>query len=120
MYGLDARIDLSFLRGRELQQVAVGLYQVQFHFDEDLAICIEGEFRYSDGDREVLWRQEPNSSSAAASTVALLGAAIRGFTASQDGTLRLEFSNGHRLTIFDSSKDYESYSITRPGLYLCV
>jgi hypothetical protein len=30
------------------------------------------------------------------------------------------FSNGHRLSILDSSKEYESYDITRPGQTIVV
>jgi len=29
--------------------------------------------------------------------------------------MALTFSNGQRVTILDSSKDYESYDIMRPG-----
>jgi len=36
MYGLKKDIDLSFLTGRELIQLAIGVYQVQFGFDEDV------------------------------------------------------------------------------------
>jgi hypothetical protein len=49
MFGLKKDIDLSFLNGREVEQVSVGLYQVQFGFDEDVRISVEGEFRYFDG-----------------------------------------------------------------------
>ena len=38
MYGLRKEIDLSFLTERELIQVAIGSFQVQFHFDEDVAV----------------------------------------------------------------------------------
>jgi hypothetical protein len=47
MYRLKKEIDLSFLTGRELVQVAIGSFQVQFHFDEDVAVSVEAEFRYS-------------------------------------------------------------------------
>jgi hypothetical protein len=40
------------LTGRELIQVAVGTFQVQFHFDEDVAVSVEAEFRYFDGQQE--------------------------------------------------------------------
>ncbi len=37
-----------------------------------------------------------------------------------DPGLVLMFSNGHRLTILDSYKEYESYDITRPGQTIIV
>ena len=56
----------------------------------------------------------------AAKVVALLGATIESFEAHEDGTLTFVFSSGHRLTIPDSSKEYESYDITRPGQTIVV
>lgn len=120
MYGLKKEIDLSFLTGRELIQLAIGVYQVQFGFDEDVRISIESEFRYFDGQVESIWRPKPGSSSIAARAVALLGATIESFRSNIDGTLTLAFSNQHRLTILDSSKEYESYDITRPGQTIIV
>ena len=120
MYGLKKEIDLSFLAGRELIQLAIGVYQVQFGFDEDVRISVESEFRYFDGQAELIWRPEPGSSSIAARAVALLGLQIESFGSNIDGTLTLAFSNQHRLTILDSSKAYESYDITRPGQTIIV
>ena len=120
MYGLKKEIDLSFLAGRELIQLAIGVYQVQFGFDEDVRISVESEFRYFDGQAEWIWRPEPGSSSIAARAVALLGQQIESFGSNIDGTLTLAFSNQHRLTILDSSKAYESYDITRPGQTIIV
>jgi hypothetical protein len=42
-------------------------------------------------------------------------AQIECFGSNIDGTLTLAFSNQHRPTILDSSKEYESYDITRPA-----
>lgn len=120
MYGLKKEIDLSFLTGRELIQVAIGSFQVQFHFDEDVSVYVEAEFRYFDGQQEWIWKQEPSSHHVAARTVAMLGASITSFERSEDGTLALTFSNGHRLTILDSLREYESYQITRPGHNIIV
>jgi Family of unknown function (DUF6188) len=120
MYGLKKGIDLSFLKDRELIQAATGLYHIQFAFDEEVQIGVEGDFHYFDGTAEFSWKPEPAYSHVAARTVALLGATIRALEAQEDGTLRLSFSNGHRLIIVDSSEQYEFYSITRPGFNLYV
>ncbi len=120
MYGLNPSIDLSFLNGREVIQVAIGLFQVQFAFDEDVRISVEGVFSYFDGATELSWKPDPICAEIASRTTALLGATIKTFEAHEDGTLKLIFSNGQSLTIPDSSKEYESYSITRPGFNLFV
>lgn len=120
MYGLKKEIDLSFLNGRELIQIAIGLYHISFRFDNDVAISVEGEFSYFDGQAEWIWKPEPAAVQIASRTVSLLGARIESFEGHEDGTLRLNFSNRQRLTILDSSKEYESYDITRPGHTIVV
>ena len=45
---------------------------------------------------------------------------ITNFESNEDSTLALTFSNSHRLTMLDSSKEYESYDITRPGQTIIV
>ena len=120
MYGLKTDIDLSFLNGRELIQLCTGLYQTIFKFDEEVAISVEVEFRYFNGHDESIWRPEPGSSALAARTASLLGTTIENFESDESGSLILTFSNGQRLTILDSSKEYQSYDITRPGETIVV
>lgn len=120
MYGLTKDVDLSFLNGREVIQVAIGVYQIIFAFDEDVRISIYFQFSYFDGRSESTWQPEPGFAQIAARTVALLGATVQTFEGQEDGTLTLMFSNGHRLTIPDSSKEYESYDITLPGRTIVV
>jgi hypothetical protein len=120
MYGLSKDIELSFLIRREVIQVAIGIYQIIFGFDEDVKISVQAQFKYFDGKTESVWIPEPGSAQIAARTVALLGATIESFKSYENGTLALMFSNGHRLNILDSSKEYESYDITRPGQTIVV
>ena len=105
---------------RELIQVAIGAYQVQFGFDEDVSIYVESQFNYFDGQEEFIWKPEPGATQIAARTVSLLSATIQNFDRQENGTLILTFSNGGRLTILDSSREYESYQITRPGQTIVV
>jgi len=120
MYGLKKDIDLSFLSARELIQVAIGVYQIQFGFDKDVIIYVESQFNYFDGHEEWIWKPEPGAAQIAARTVFLLSATIQSFEGQENGTLILMFSNGGRLTIPDSSREYESYQITRPGQTIIV
>ena len=120
MYGLKKEINLSFFVGCELSQIAIGLFQVQFHFDDSVSLSVEAEFRYFDGQQEWNWIQEPSSPDVAARTVALLGARVTHFHSELNGTLSLTFSNGHRLTVLDSSKEYESYGINHHGEIIIV
>ena len=120
MYGLKRDIDLSFLNGRDVVQVAIGVYEIIFGFDEDVRITAYSQFSYFAGQEEWIWKPEPGAAQIASRTVSLLGAKIQSFEGQENGTLTLVFSNGHRLTIPDSSKEYESYQITRPGVTIVV
>jgi Family of unknown function (DUF6188) len=118
MYGLDTSIDLSFLKGREMIQIAIGIHQVIFAFDQETRISIESEFRLVCRGGGFEWK--PGMPEAAAPSVRLLGAAIERVDGQKDGTLVLGFSTGDSLTVLDNSKEYESYTITRRGETIVV
>src|SRR5438445_5936582 len=118
MYVLKRDANLSFLIGREVIQVAIGVHHVIFHFEEDISISVGGEFEYSDDQGTVVWK--PGASRAAANTVVLLGAKIESLASFENGTIVIHFSNGARLVIPDPSAEYESYQITRPGETIVV
>jgi hypothetical protein len=118
MYGLDPEIDISFLIAREMIQVAIGLHQIIFAFDENVTLSVEGKFEYRSSSGSSVWT--PGASSAAASTVALLGKKITDVHRHDRSLLELLFSSGDRLLVFDVSKEYESYQITRPGETIVV
>lgn len=118
MYGLKKDIDLTFLIRREIIQVAIGMYQVLFNFDEDTSIAVEGRFEYTTNASTVEWR--PGNPLAACSAVKLLSARIEAVEPLQNGTLRLTFSNGDCLAIYDVSAEYESYQISRMGETIVV
>jgi len=118
MHGLKGNINLSFLRDREVIQVAIGINQVIFAFDDDVTLSVEGEFEYTAGLGSEQWR--PGAVHAAARTVGLLGSKVREVQGQTDGTLELDFSNGDRLVLRDVSKEYESYQIARRGETIVV
>ena len=118
MYALDPSVDLTFLKDRELIQVAIGLYQVIFAFDEEVTLSVEGKCEYCSSNGSVVWT--PGASAAAAGTVDMLGQKITGVHRKDGSTLELTFSGGDRLVVFDVGKEYESYQITRRGETIIV
>ena len=120
MYGLKRDLDLNFLKGLELTQILVSLFSVRFGFDKDVTINVTGEFRYFDGQAEWVWNPEPGKSDTASRTLDLLDRTVENLEWHEDGTLRLSFANGHRLTMLDNSREHESYEITWPGQKIIV
>lgn len=92
MYGLKKNIDLSFLIGQEVIQVAIGMFQVQFHLDEETTISVESEFEcVSKGNRS---RWNPNAPLTAAAALQLTGSTIQDVKGAEDGTLAVTSSAG--------------------------
>lgn len=56
MYGLSKDLDLNFLSGREIEQIAIGSHEIIFAFDEDVSITVYSEFRFFDGQDEYIGR----------------------------------------------------------------
>src|SRR5207302_10774915 len=104
MYGLSKDLDLNFLNGREVVQVAIGVYQIQFGFDDDVIIYVESEFNYFDGQEEWIWKPESGVAQIVARMVSLLSSTIRYFDRQENGMLILTCSIGELLTILVSGR----------------
>lgn len=114
MYGLDPDTDLSFIVGRELIQVAVGQYQVILRFTSEVSITIESDIQMDGGEAIA------DSRTAGAALLELIGAEVEGAAGVADGTLTITWRNARRLTIFDSWSEYESYTVSAPGVTIVV
>jgi hypothetical protein len=113
MFGIPEDLDLTFLHGRELVQVCLELYQVQFHFHPEGTVAVEGEWELLDVDGALLDRSKPPPRTEPFQLHLLLGQRV---AESQIGPrwIALRFVNGELLRVFDNSTKYESFSI-QPG-----
>lgn len=118
MYGLKPEIDFSFLRERELIQLAVGRYQVIFAFDKEIAISVEGSYEFHSETEKIVWT--PGETSAAAAALGLLGKSVTDVSAVEGGTLKITFLGGETLSVADSNRSHESYQVTGPGIMIVV
>jgi len=119
MYGLPPDIDLSFFVGRELNQVAVGAYNIQLNFDGPVLspgvqslLSLSVQSRVEHNAKEIVeeWEGDESMPLAAASLLGLIGLSVVSVQGDQDGTLTLEFSNGDVVRVFDT-EGYEAYQI---------
>src|SRR4051794_7011946 len=108
MYGLPPEIDLEFLKGKEICQIAIGPNDVQFNYG-DGGISVWAKFTYKPADSEaIVWNG--NDPRLATATVRLLLATIITVSWNVGGTLNLKFSNGDELEIYDPEPGSEAYS----------
>jgi primase-polymerase (primpol)-like protein len=113
MYGLPKDFDGSFLVGRTLNLVCFSQNQMSFHFDDDITITVESAFSYKTAQVVDVPVQESN-------LMELLGSAVSVARGEADGTLSLLFNNGQTLKVYDTTKQYESYTITYGGKVIIV
>jgi Family of unknown function (DUF6188) len=113
MYGLPKDFDGSRLVGRFLQQICYGLYQIQLHFDERLTIAIESTLLYRDSAMASDPKRIhiPDVPTLRSDLLQLLHHAITNASGDQEGTLAMEFDNGHVLQCLDDQPGYEAYEI---------
>jgi hypothetical protein len=128
MYGLKPDVDLSFFVGRELNQVAVGLANVQFNFDGPvlsagvqslLSLSVQSQVEHSSKGIVKEWDGGENMPLSAASLLGLIGSSVVAVQGDPDGTLTLEFSNGDVVRVFDT-EGYEAYQICNEGVSIYV
>ncbi len=110
MYGLNPDVDLSFFIGKELMQIAVGPYDVQFHFHESVSLSVQSHIEHISEGVEAEWDGDENNPLSAASLLGLVGKSVVSAHGDPDGTLILKFSNDDVVTVFDN-EDYEAYQI---------
>jgi|ERR1019366_4176973 hypothetical protein len=117
MYGLPPDIDLSFLLGWKLIQLAFGEHQVILRFNreadlQNLTISVEAtslSLTLPEGNSNT-WSDVLQS---AGFLVALIGQHIVQASGTPSGTLTLGFNGGGVLKIHDDNARYESYQITQ-------
>ena|SRR5260221_14324900 len=108
--------DFSFLRGREVQQICFGLYQIQMHLFENISIAWEHDFDH--GGHGTSSAKLKENSTRDTTLLSLLGETVERVVTSTNNALILQFSNNEVLTIFVSGGPYESISITAPGKHI--
>jgi hypothetical protein len=122
MYGVPSNLPLQQFVGLELEQLALGLHQVQFRFHGSRSIHVEGRWQIFDSSGtivdESIDEHELPSSRQQYKIHVILGSAVTGFRIDAPDSFSLVFSSGHTLTIYDDSPAYESFSIHPDGIYI--
>jgi hypothetical protein len=108
MYGLPQDIKLEFFVGLNLNQICVGVGDIQLRFQKGVGLNIYGDLSIGkNGQSPKTFPCDPIM--AFALTEMLNCSVVRAMASQkQPGTLCLEFSNGWSIAIHDSNEGYES------------
>ena len=114
MYGVPADLNLTFFHGSELIQVCLGAYQLQLHFHPEGSLSVEGDWELLGADSSLLDRHQPHPRALAFQLHRLLEQRVVASRVCPPHSIELCFERGEVLRVFDSSREYESFSI-QPG-----
>jgi uncharacterized protein DUF6188 len=114
MYGVPTDLDLERFVGSTLIQVALGEFEIQFRFHPEGEIAVGGRWELRGQSGHLVDQAQPTRDRDAYRVHQLLGRVVVGSQVDAPRSITLEFDNGHRLQVFDSSREYESFTI-QPG-----
>ena len=109
MYKLNRTLDFSFLIGKELLQVCVGVVQVILRFDEQVSISIESDFIIIDENQNEFYCLDIPSDTG--HLIKFLGLKIQHVEVLEFDKLGIYFSNGCAIFLMDNNEFSESFQI---------
>lgn len=118
MYGLPADFDGRIFVGTTLGHVCFFVNQITFHFDQKIGVRLEGEYSLQmdpGSEPEIIEVPEFHPG-----LTKLLEQTVKNASATRDGTLALQFSDGAVLTFYDRTPGYESYEISIGDRHIIV
>jgi hypothetical protein len=119
MYGVPQDLDLSRFKAATLVQLGIGEYQIQFHFDPNAIISVEGKWELRDSAGTLLYAATDSNAEREGYRVHIvLGKTVKDYSINPPYSFSLRFESGHELTVFDDSKQYESFSIQPGDIYV--
>jgi hypothetical protein len=121
MYGVPIDLPLQRFVGDSICQIAFGSNDIQFHFNKAGSINVDfGRWQIHDSSGtiidESLDDDAPPSAREQYRVHVILNSDVTKFQIDAPHSFSLLFSSGHRLTIYDDSPQYESFSIQPDGI----
>lgn len=117
MYRIPASERFDFMRGRVLEELRLGRFQVSLVFDRSLVLSLECDF---DHFPHTDVKHGADYALRGATLATLLGSSVTAVDRENDRSLLLAFSNGEALRVRDSNDNCESFNIVAPGRHIVV
>jgi hypothetical protein len=99
MKGPRKDIDMTFLQGKELHHICIGLHVIQLHFNENVGISIQKRVTHLRKGKVSVWERD-KPPLFARGLLTLLGSSI--IKVSSKTALILKFSNKDTVTIYEA------------------
>ncbi len=111
MYRVHRNLDLTAFHGATCIQIAIGEFQIQFHFHPLGSISIDGRWELRCADGTKVDQAIENKDREAFRVHKILGKSVRESFVNSPTSFGLRFENGCELEIFDDSCHFESCQI---------
>ncbi len=115
MYGVPVDLPLQSFVGQEFSQICIGSFQVQLHCPDTGWISIEGKWELRDKSGEMIDVNQEHIERKSYQLHRIINVPVTGFVVDPPRSFTLFFETGLRLTVFDDSKQYESFVLYLEG-----
>ena len=115
MYGVPEDLPLERLVGQQFNSIDLGRFQIQFH-SSLVGISVEGRWELRDSSGAVLDSELEHAKRDSYRIHHIIDIPITRFSLDAPRSFTLFFESGHSLTIYDSSEQYESFSVGIVGV----
>ncbi len=115
MYGVGVDLPLDHFVGQELNQIALGQFQVQLHFSGTGSIFVEGAWELRDPDGALVDRDREHADRDCYRIHRVIDVPVVRFEIDPPRSFTLVFESGFRLTVFDDTPQHEAFSIHIDG-----
>jgi hypothetical protein len=115
MHGVPPDLPVTRFLGHECNQVALGQYQVQFHFAGAGSIAVESRWELRDLAGLLVDSACEHAKRDCYRLHQIIDVPVVRVVVDPPVSFTLFFESGHALTIFDDSVQYESFSVNLEG-----
>ena len=115
MYGVPSDLPIERFVGRELNQICLGRFQLQFHCSGTGSIGVEGHWELTDAQGALVDAAHDHADRDSYRLHRIIDVPIVRSSLDPPRSFTLYFENGFQLTVFDQSPQYESFSIQLDG-----
>jgi hypothetical protein len=116
VHGVPADLPLDRFVGQDLNQIALGRFQIQLHFAGTGSIFIEGRWELRDPDGVLVDALQEHSDRDCWRIHRILDLPVARFDIDAPRSFTLEFAPRWRLTVFDDSQEHECFSVHVNGM----
>ena len=111
MHGVSTDLPFAPFVGQECNQVALGRFQIQFHFSGVGSIHAESRWELCNDKGEIIDASCEHAKRDCYRVHRILDVPVVRFVIGSPRSFTLYFESGGALTVFDDSDSYESFSI---------